>query len=721
MPFRAKPPLAAISDRERFLEAVLSSAIDYGIIAIDPIGLVTAWNEGARRILGWTEAEMLGHPASVFFTEEDCREGIPQREMIAALDEGRGTDERWHLRKDGSRFWANGEMMALRNADGQHLGFIKVLRDRTEQRLAAERQRADAEFLRSVLASSADCIKVLDLDAKLIFMSEGGQRVMEVSDFNAIKNCPWPDFWHGKENDKAVAAIEAAKAGRVGHFQGAAETMAGRSRFWDVQVTPILGANGKPDRLLSVSRDISATIQAERALQEAQSLSSLILESSRDCIVVLDIEGNTRFVSPGGVAAMEITDVEGIIGLSWPRVWDGEDHIAARAAVATAKAGGIGRFQGYCATHRGTPKWWDVVISPLLGEHGPVGLVSIARDVTAQRNAEAVLRETEEWRRLAIEAADIGTWSINPQTHGDLYWDDRCRALFGVDADAAVTYDTYLSGIHPNDVERVTMTTLGALDVTGSGSYRAEYRIVAPDGAERWISAAGRTHFEDGRAIRMVGTVRDVTARKRAEEQAQLLGDELQHRVKNTLSMVQAIVRQTLRSAATPADAQRAIDPRLTALARAHDMLTRGGWEGADIRSVVEAALLPHDDKTEGRFALRGPAAWLPAQAALSLALLLHELSTNASKYGALSVREGRISVSWDVKPNDDGSRQVLLVWREMDGPSVEPPRSRGFGSKLIERGLTSGLGGQATLTFSRTGVVCEVNGRLPASTGEQS
>ncbi len=137
-------------------------------------------------------------------------------------------------------------MVPLRDDDGAHLGFLKILRDRTEQLQATEAQRADAEFLRSVLASSADCIKVLDLDAKLVFMSEGGQRVMEVSDFNAIRGCPWPDFWQDEGNADAKAAVEAAKAGRTGHFQGPAQTMAGTPRYWDVQVTPILGADGQP-------------------------------------------------------------------------------------------------------------------------------------------------------------------------------------------------------------------------------------------------------------------------------------------------------------------------------------------------------------------------------------------------------------------------------------------------------------------------------------------
>ncbi|ANK88316.1 regulator [Rhizobium anhuiense] len=127
--------------RERFLEAILQSAIEYAIIALDLDSRVITWNEGARRILGWDETEIVGHPVAVIFTEEDRAAGIPQREMTAALTQGHGDDERWHLRKDGSLFWASGQMMALRSDDGELEGFVKILRDRTEQRENEERQR----------------------------------------------------------------------------------------------------------------------------------------------------------------------------------------------------------------------------------------------------------------------------------------------------------------------------------------------------------------------------------------------------------------------------------------------------------------------------------------------------------------------------------------------------------------------------------------------------
>ncbi|MFC3075014.1 sensor histidine kinase [Shinella pollutisoli] len=130
-----------ISSREQFLEAIVQSAIDYAIISMDLDGLVTSWNEGAVKILGWEAGDMIGKPATVFFTQEDRENGVPQKEMTAALNRGRGSDERWHLRADGTMFWASGEMMALRAPNDKTIGFIKILRDRTGERERAERER----------------------------------------------------------------------------------------------------------------------------------------------------------------------------------------------------------------------------------------------------------------------------------------------------------------------------------------------------------------------------------------------------------------------------------------------------------------------------------------------------------------------------------------------------------------------------------------------------
>jgi two-component sensor histidine kinase len=288
--------------------------------------------------------------------------------------------------------------------------------------------------MRGVLASSDDCIKVLDLQANLVFMSEGGQRVMEVSDFNAIRGCPWPDFWQDQGNTDAKEAVRIALAGGSGRFQGAANTAAGTPKYWDVQVTPILGAGGKPEMLLSISRDI--------------------------------------------------------------------------------------------------------------------------------------------------------------------------------------------------------------------------------------------------------------TELKRAHDNQHFMMQEMVHRMKNMLALVQAISSQTFRAGVPLDDAKTTFNNRIVALANTQDALLNGFSEQADLVEIMQRLRDLHSPGDASRIAVRGDSVLVGPDAAVAIALSLHEFATNAVKYGALSNETGRADVTWAFKAGKDGP--LSLSWREIGGPPVVTPQKAGFGSRLIQRVLGS-------------------------------
>ncbi|MGU3361504.1 PAS domain-containing protein [Methylobacterium sp. M6A4_1b] len=193
-----------------------------------------------------------------------------------------------------------------------------------------------------------------------------------------------------------------------------------------------------------------------------------------------------------------------------------------------------------------------------------------------------------------------------------------------------------------------------------------------------------------------------------ADEQQRTLNRELSHRLKNTLAMVQAIASQTLRSVTDIEAAKEALAARLIALGKAHDILLDGVHESADMEAVMRGALSIHDDRQPGRFHVSGPPVLLGSKAALALALMLHELATNAAKYGALSVPDGRVILAWSL---DDGAAgtTVRLTWSETDGPRVTQPTHKGFGSRLIERGLVGAVGGAISLEYLPGGLVCRV------------
>jgi PAS domain S-box-containing protein len=208
----------------------------------------------------------------------------------------------------------------------------------------------------------------------------------------------------------------------------------------------------------------------------------------------------------------------------------------------------------------------------------------------------------------------------------------------------------------------------------------------------------------EGRVIGASKIARHIGDRKRAEQQQQLLVGEIKHRIKNTLATVQAIARQTLQG--TPVEEREAFIARLMALANAHDLLTLERWNRADLRDVVDRALKPFEEKHKARFLIHGPdEAWLDAQRASLLTMALHELATNAIKYGSLSNAYGIVRLTWDVSTEGE-IQKAKLIWRELGGPLVVPPERKGFGSFLIERALQGG-GGGSKLDFNPNGLIC--------------
>ena len=228
------------------------------------------------------------------------------------------------------------------------------------------------------------------------------------------------------------------------------------------------------------------------------------------------------------------------------------------------------------------------------------------------------------------------------------------------------------------------------------------------DGSRFWASGSMMPLLGgEGQVEGFLNVFRDNSAVRAENERRALLLAEMGHRVKNTLATVQAVANQTLRRGGVPEEVREAFTARLLALARSHDLLTRGEWSGAPLTDVLEVVLLPYGG-TE-RAALGGPPARLPARAVEMLTLAFHELATNAAKHGALSVPGGRIEVRWSLRCTKGGTRMADITWQERGGPPVSPPASRGFGSQLLERGLMHDLGGTVKLHFHPEGLECRI------------
>jgi PAS domain S-box-containing protein len=367
-------------------------------------------------------------------------------------------------------------------------------------------------------------------------------------------------------------------------------------------------------------------------------------------------------------------------------------------AAATAAAAALGRGQAF------------TIRQSRVREVNAVGQALLrARYDLAQ--GSAALRRSEEQLRTAAEAAQFGAHEYDVARDRSQRSPQFLKILGADPADATVTFEAGLDFVHPEDREPIRQRKLAILREAES-HYQLQYRIRRRDGQVRWVMDRGQVIRDDaGRALRVVGVVLDITDNKEAEQRQRLLFDELNHRVKNTLSIVQALAQQTLRTRPEPADFAEAFTDRLVSLARAHSLLTHDSWDGADLRNIVTTALAAFID--EGRpIEIGGDPVMIPPSTTITLSLMLHELATNAAKYGALSVPQGRLSVSWTAV-DAESAVAVDLDWQEHGGPPVSPPARRGFGSRLLA-GSAEQIGGELEMDYATAGLRCRLRFSVP-------
>ncbi|QCI68524.1 PAS domain S-box protein [Phreatobacter stygius] len=342
--------------------------------------------------------------------------------------------------------------------------------------------------------------------------------------------------------------------------------------------------------------------------------------------------------------------------------------------------------------------------TPLKDASGQVtGAINLLVDIGHHKTAEI------ESARLAAIVASSDDAIISKTLEGRITsWNAGATRIFGYEADEMI--GAPILRIIPPELHEEEFEILAKLK-RGERLDHFETIRVARDGRRLDISLTVSPLFD--KAGHVIGTskvARDITERKRSEELQRLLFDELNHRVKNTLATIQAIASQSLRRATSPGDFVQSFNGRVQALARAHDLLVRGKMTGADVAELVrEQVVLGSPDGT--RIVCSGPRLKLDAQAAVQLALVLHELATNARKYGALSVPTGQLSINWKMQMN--GGRELFLEWQESGVPKVDAPTSHGFGTTLIQRTLETN-GGQADMHYGAHGVVCEIRLHLP-------
>ena len=468
-----------------------------------------------------------------------------------------------------------------------------------------------------------------------------------------------------------------------------------------VRVKPYRDLNNVIDGVVITLIDISERKQLERD----QAHLAAIVASSEDAIISHDLDGTISSWNSGaekiyGYTATEMigqpmsTLLDDVQIDEWPanliRLRQGEPVVDIDISRVT---------KGDRIIHV------SLAISPMRDAQGEIiGASAVARDIASRKRAEVLLRESESRLQLACEVAAVGAWETD-LTSGTSIWTPKLFDILGVDHGCAASAKLFFDHVHPDDIARVEERFNAC--VASRDLFNEDFRILKPDGEIRHLVGMGRVSESDNREpTRMIGVNWDITARKLNEEHNAMLMAELDHRVKNILAIVSSVVSQTLKAGGSDPAARAEIEGRIQAISRAHGLLTElGGVEGS-LGSLVATELKPFSHRTNVTIA--GDDVVLTSRANLSLALAIHELATNAVKYGALSVAEGHLDVTWRV--TDSGGQPMLeLLWQEAGGPPVSPPSGRGFGTKLIELSVVRGLGAEVHREFLEAGMRCQI------------
>lgn len=560
-------------------------------------------------------------------------------------------------------------------------------------------------FEQRFLEASPDCVKLIDLEGRLLFMNVNGQRLMEMPEGLELLQT-WRDFWPDESREHVDAAFAEARAGKVARFSAACPTATGTLRYWDVVVSPVVDDGGIITALLAVSRDITNQKTIEQTLIESEQRFRALANNIAQFAWMCDATGylfwyNSRWFEYTG------TTIEQMAGWGWKAVHH-PDHVdrVVRRFTESLENGEAWEDLFPLRAADGSYRWFLSRAMPVRDANGQIALwCGTNTDVTEQRNQNQRLRQLARIIELSHEA--ILVWDT---MDGIVLWNTGCESLYGFSKNQALGKRSHelLKTMHP--IPRAEFER--ALFVNGDWS--GELQHTASDGSEVWVESRQERIRVDGRDL-VLETNRDITDRRAADEIRNLLVGELDHRVRNTLSIIQSIADQTARTTADFRSFVANFNGRLQSLAGAHSVLTEANWWGAEIHALIQSQMsIVIGDPT--RVYLDGPDVFLPPQTALQVTLILHELATNAVKHGAMSNATGKVELTWTVLQGEPA--QLQLEWRESGGPPVQTRAARGFGTTLIER--SNKLPHLAAeIDFDHAGVVVRVKADLQGEHGE--
>jgi PAS domain S-box-containing protein len=599
-------------------------------------------------------------------------------------------------------------------AEAVALTFVDISeRDRHDRKTVALNARLESgkAFAESIVATVREPMLVLDEDLRVVTASHSFYRAFKASPETTLHELlydlgdrQWdiPDL--RRLLDEILPERTTVEGFEVRHDFGAGE------RIMLLNARRLRQEAGLEPLILLAFEDVTERKRAERALRESECRTRELMDALAAAIYTTDAEGTLTYYNR---AAIELAGREPELGkdkwcVSWKLYWpDGTPlpHDQCPMAMALKEDRAVFGLEAELERPDGTRVAFLPYPVPLHDIEGKlVGGVNMLVDITERKEAE----------RATLKLASIVDGSDDAIISKDLdgvvtSWNRGAEAMFGYTAREAIGR-SIASLIIPADRQDEEDDILRRMR-RGEAVDHFETVRCTKEGSLLDVSVSiSPLRDKRGRVVGASKIARDISARRRYEQHRELLIQELNHRVKNTLASVQALAAQTFRGSGMR-DAVATFEARLLAMSRAHDVLTRQSWQGAGIREVVGDAVAAWAGKSGERATFDGPELRLRPAVALALAMALHELATNAVKYGALSNKKGKVAIEWSV--SDDPEPCFRLRWLEQGGPPVQAPVRRGFGSRLIEYGLARDLGGTVHLSFNEGGVECGIEAPL--------
>lgn len=616
-------------------------------------------NRFNRAVFGSLADDYVGKSAHELFPKETAdkfietdREAVETRQMVEVHEQeviGRSGDVRiQHVRK-----------VPLFDANGEPWLIVGISDDITGRKCAEQALRESNEFLRSMIESSRDCIKVLDLDGRLLSMNSGGQRQLEIADLTPLLNTSWVDFWRGADREAACNAVAAAAAGNTGTFEGCCPTRTGVPKWWDVIVTPILDPAGKPETLLAVSRDITERKVVERALHESESKYRNLVESSSDLIWSADVSGRLTFIN---LAVRRIYGYEPEEMLGKPvAALLGDGHWKKPFAFfrkMLAEDRSVADYECEVRSKNGE----RVILSSNAivmrdAEGKRIGVSGVSKDITARKRMEGELRQSEErFRQLAENIREV-FWIATLNHDKVVYISPAYEEIWGRSRHLLYRDPLdWMRSVHPDDLPAVRK---GIENVARGVSLNAEYRVIHPDGTLRWIrDRSYQMKAGDGTPL-ACGIAEDITDSKRAEQerlthalrQRDALVREVHHRIKNSLQGVVGLLRQKIRKYPASAPGIEEAITQLQSVATVYGLQGRELERNVSLAEILDAICTSAESLTGGNVVRdfdvdNGHGTQVDEAEAVPLAVALNELVFNALKHQPAEAGEKRARVA---------------------------------------------------------------------------